>query len=183
MPVSEAPRFRPQAHSGAMRARLYIVAVFVAGCFVLAQSVLTLRTTELPLQWWVLVALTLISGSAVLKLPSVSVNFSISDVFTLTAAVMFGPAAGTAIVAIDSLVISARLKRTTGLTVEKWLFNAAAPPVAMWISAVVFFRASGIQPLYMHRLGLDVVGPWLLVFAGLYFFLNTFAIAVIISLR
>ena len=144
---------------------------------------LTLRTTLLPLQWWALVALTLISGSAVLKIPSVSVNFSISDVFTLTAAVVFGPAAGTAIVAIDSLVISGWLKRSTGLTLEKFLFNAAAPPVAMWISAVVFFRASGIQPLYMHPLGLDVVGPWLLVFAGLYFFLNTFAIAVIVSLQ
>jgi hypothetical protein len=79
-------------------------------------------------------------------------------VFTLTAAVVFGPAAGTAIVAIDSLVISGCLKRSTVLTLEKFLFNAAAPPVAMWISALVFFRASGIQPLYMHRLGLDVVG-------------------------
>ena len=144
---------------------------------------LTLRTTQPPLQWWVLVALTLFSGSAVLKIPSVSVNFSISDVFTLTAAVVFGPAAGTAIVAIDSLVISGSLKRSTGLTLEKFLFNAAAPPVAMWISAQVFFRASGIQPLYIHPLGLDVVGPWLLMFAGLYFFLNTFAIAVIVSLE
>ena len=182
MPVSEAAGFHPTTHSGTVGARLYLVAVFVAGCFVLAQSVLTLRTTQPPLQWWALVALTLISGSAVLKIPSVSVNFSISDIFTLTAAVVFGPAAGTAIVAIDSLVISECLKRSTGLTLEKFLFNAAAPPVAMWISAQVFFRASGIQPLYIHPLGLDVVGPWLLMFAGLYFFLNTFAIAVIVSL-
>jgi putative nucleotidyltransferase with HDIG domain len=182
-PATEARGVHPTAHSGTVRARLYVAAVFVAGCFALAESVLTLRTTPLPLQWWALVALTVISGSAVLKIPSVSVNFSISDVFTLTAAVVFGPAAGTAIVAIDSLVISARLKRTTGLTFEKSLFNAAAPPVAMWISAAAFFRASGIQPLYLQQLGLDVVGPWLLVFAGLYFFLNTFAIAVIVSLK
>jgi putative nucleotidyltransferase with HDIG domain len=53
----------------------------------------------------------------------------------------------------------------------------------MWISAMVFFRASGIQPVYMHPRGLEVVGPWLLVFAGLYFFLNTFSIAVILSLQ
>jgi putative nucleotidyltransferase with HDIG domain len=183
MPASEASGFHPTAHSGTVRARLYVVAVFIAGCFVLAESVLTLRTAQPPLQWWALVALTLISGSAVLKIPAVSVNFSISDVFTLTTAVVFGPAAGAAVVAIDTLVISARLMRTTGLTLEKFLFNAAAPPVAMWISAAVFFRASGIQPLYMHRLGLDVVGPWLLAFAGLYFFLNTFAIAVIVSLK
>ena len=183
MPANEATAVHPTAHSRTLRARLYVVAVFVAGCFVLAQSVLTLGATQLPLQWWALVALTLISGSAVLKIPSVSVNFSISDVFTLTAAVVFGPAAGTAVVAIDTLVICARLKRTTGLTLEKFLFNAAAPPVAMWISAVVFFRASRIQPLYVQSLGLEVVGPWLLGFAGLYFVLNTFAIAVIVSLK
>ena len=183
MPANEATAVHPTAHSRTVRARLYVVAVFVAGCFVLAQSVLTLGATQLPLQWWALVALTLISGSAVLKIPSVSVNFSISDVFTLTAAVVFGPAAGTAVVAIDTLVICARLKRTTGLTLEKFLFNAAAPPVAMWISAVVFFRASRIQPLYVQSLGLEVVGPWLLGFAALYFVLNTFAIAVIVSLK
>jgi putative nucleotidyltransferase with HDIG domain len=183
MPSGKTAGFQPTALSGTVRARSYVVAVFVAGCFVLAQSVLMLRTTQLPLQWWALVALTLVSGSAVLKIPSVSVNFSISDVFTLTAAVVFGPAAGTALVAIDSLVISGCLRRSTGLTLEKFLFNAAAPPVAMWISAVVFFHSSGIQPLYVQPLGLDVVGPWLLGFAGLYFFLNTFAIAVIVSLK
>ena len=183
IPAGNAAGLHPTAHSRTIYARLYVVAVFVAGCFVLAQSVWTLSSIQPPLQWWAVVALTLISGSAVLKIPAVSVNFSISDVFTLTAAVVFGPAAGTAVVAIDTLVISARLKRTTGLTLEKFLFNAAAPPVAMWISAVVFFRASGIQPLYMQPLGLDVVGPWLLAFAALYFFLNTFAIAVIVSLK
>src|SRR5262245_31815345 len=154
MPASEAAGVHPAAHSGTVRARAYVIAVFVAGCFVFAQSVSTLRSVQPPLQWWALVALTLISGSAVLKIPAVSVNLSISDVFTLTAAVVFGPAAGTAVVAIDTLVISARLKRTTGLSLEKFLFNAAAPPVAMWVSASVFFRASGISPLYMHPLGL-----------------------------
>jgi len=182
-PASDATGLRQTAYSGTVRARVYVIAMFVAGCFVLTQSVLTLRAIQPPLQWWALVALTVISGSAVLKIPSISVNFSISDVFTLTAAVVFGPAAGTAVVAIDTLVISVRLKRTTGLTLEKFLFNAAAPPVAMWISAVVFFRASGIEPLYVHPLGVDVVGPWLLVFAGLYFVLNTFPIAVVVALH
>jgi putative nucleotidyltransferase with HDIG domain len=110
------------------------------------------------------------------------VNFSISDVFTLTAAVLFGPAAGTAMVAIDSLAISVRLART-GLPFERLLFNAAAPPLAMWLSAQAVFHASGLQPLSQRSLGLEVAGPWLLVFAGLYFFLNTFAIAVAVALH
>jgi putative nucleotidyltransferase with HDIG domain len=103
-------------------------------------------------------------------------------VFTLTTAVMFGPAAGTVIVAIDSLVISGFLVRA-GLPLERILFNAAAPPVAMWLSASVFFHTAGIQPLYTQPLGLDVVGLSLLVFAAMYFFLNTLAIAVAVALH
>jgi putative nucleotidyltransferase with HDIG domain len=159
-----------------------VLSVLFAGCVILANSVAEFCAVPPPVEWWVLVGLTLISGSAVLKIPSVSANFSISDVFTLTSAVILGPAAGTLIVAIDSLAISARLART-GLPLERILFNAAAPPVAMWLSATVFFYASGFQPLYGHPLSLEVVGPWLLLFAGLYFLLNTFAIAVAIALH
>ena len=114
--------------------------------------------------------------------PGVPVNFSISDVFTLTAAVAFGPPAGTIAVAVDSLAISTRLLRR-GLSIERVLFNAAAPPVAMWVSAHIFFGFSGLAPLAQHPLGVDLVAPWLLVFAGVYFVLNTFAIAVAIALN
>jgi len=170
------------AHVVSVFARPYVFTVVCAGCVVLALSTRELWTTRLPVQWWALVAATLISGSAVLKIPGVPVNFSISDVFTLTSAVVFGPYAGTVMVAIDSLAISARLSRK-GLPLERVLFNAAAPPAAMWLSARMFFHWSGIEPLYSQKLGLEVVGPWLLVFAGLYFFLNTFAIAVAVALN
>jgi hypothetical protein len=103
-------------------------------------------------------------------------------VFTLTSAVVFGPAAGTVAVAIDSLVMSARVARS-GLTIERMLFNAAAPPLAMWLSARTFFLASGLRPLSTQAFGLDTVSPWLLLFAAQYFFLNTFAVAVAIALH
>jgi putative nucleotidyltransferase with HDIG domain len=149
---------------------------------VLALSVVNLSTTPPPIQWWLLVALTLVSGSAVLRMPSVPVSFSISDVFTLTSAVIFGPAAGAVMVAFDSLVISSCLART-GLAAERILFNAAAPPVAMWLSAHAFFAATGLDPLYGHSTGMEVIAPWLLFFAALYFCLNTLAIAVAIALH
>ena len=139
----------------ASRARPYVLAVICAGCIVLTTSVSGLLSAPPSIQWWTLVALTVLSGSAVLKIPGVSVNFSISDVFTLTSAVVFGPAAGTVLVAIDSLVISACLARK-GLTRERVLFNAAAPPVAMWLSAEAIFLASGMQPLYRQPLGLEM---------------------------
>jgi len=191
--VEEREMFRDTAGSGTIelhavaqtdtaRVRSYVLATLVAGCIVLSISVSELWAVPPPVQWWVLVILTLISGSAVLKIPSVPVNFSISDVFTLTSAVVFGPAAGTALVAIDSLVLSGCLIRT-GLSLERILFNATAPPVAMWLSAVTFFHASGLHPLREQPLGLEVVGPWLLAFAAMYFVLNTFGIAVAVALH
>ena len=137
----DGTRVRSIAHAPGVVARLYVLSVFGAGCLVLAVSTSELWTMHLPVQWWALVAVTLVSGSAVLKLPKVPVNFSISDVFTLTSAVVFGPAAGTVMVAIDTLAISVRLART-GLPLDRLLFNAAAPPLAMWLSARTFFRCS-----------------------------------------
>jgi len=164
------------------RARPYVLAVLIAGCVVLAVSVAELATRPPSMQFWILVGLTLMSGTAVLKIPTTSVNFSISDVFTLTSAVVFGPAAATVAVALESLLMSARVVRT-GLTVERILFNAAAPPLAMWLSARTFFWLSGLQPLATQAFGPDAVGPWLLLFAAQYFFLNTFAVAVAIALH
>jgi len=177
--VREASRL---ARAANMRTRPYVAAVVLAGCAVLGTSMDFLWAPVPPLVWWMLATLTLFSGCAVLKVPAAPVNFSISDVFTLTAAVAFGPKAGTVVVALDSLAISARLVRA-GLPPDRILFNAAAPPLAMWVSAQVFFLTSGIQPVYEHPRSLEVVGPWLLLFAALYFVLNTLAIAVAIALH
>jgi putative nucleotidyltransferase with HDIG domain len=169
---------------GLVRSRAYVAAVVVAGCGVLSAAIVNLGDTPPPTVWWVLAALTLLSGTATLKLPAIPANFSISDVFTLTAAVAFGPAAGTVTVALDSLVISARLSRVRGgLRPEQVLFNCAAPPLAMWLSAQAIFVMSGLKPLAGHPVRLEVIAPWLLLFAGLYFVLNTFAIAFAIALR
>ena len=164
------------------RARPYVLAVLCAGCAVLAVSVAEVAPLAHSAQFWMLVMLTLMSGTAVLKIPTTSVHFSISDVFTLTSAVVFGPAAATVAVALESLLMSARVIRT-GLTVQRVLFNAAAPPLAMWLSARTFFLLSGLQPLSTQAFGAEAVGPWLLLFAAQYFFLNTFAVAVAIALH
>lgn len=164
------------------RAAPYVIAVLCAGTAVLALSVAQLASQAPSGQFWILVALTLLSGTAVLKIPTTSVHFSISDVFTLTSAVVFGPAAATVAVALETLLMSARVVRS-GLTLERVLFNVAAPPLAMWLSARTFFLVSGLQPLSTLTFGPEVVGPWLLLFAAQYFFLNTFAVAAAIALH
>ena len=174
---------QPAAAATARRgASAYVCGMLLVGCGLLLSSLMELWAAPPPAQWWVLVAITLISGSATLKLPSIPANFSISDIFTLTGAVVFGAPAGTVLVAIDSLVISKRLARHV-LPLERVLFNASAPPVAMWLSAQLFFRASGLPALSERPIGIEVIVPWLLAFAGLYFVLNTFAIATAIGLH
>ena len=169
---------------GVVRSRAYVAAVVVGGCSALSAAIANLTGAPPPAEWWVLAALTLLSGTAALKVPAIPANFSISDVFTLTAAVAFGPAAGTVAVALDSLALSARLSRVRGgLRPEQVLFNCAAPPLAMWLSAQTIFVMSGLKPLAEHPVTVEVIAPWLLLFAGLYFVLNTFAIAFAIALR
>src|SRR5262245_41690227 len=103
---------RASGHAARSRARAYVLTVLLAGGIALAVSVAELASTPQPVQFWILIGLTLLSGSAVLKIPSTSANFSISDVFTLTSAVVFGPSAATVAVALESLLMSARVLRT-----------------------------------------------------------------------
>src|SRR3954464_13290543 len=112
-------------------ARLYTWSVTVIGAVILARSVWEGVTDPPGIAWVVLAALTLLGGSLTLRMPVAPVSFSISDTFTITAALLFGPASGTVAVAIDGLAISARLRREHR-SVERVLFNATAPPLAMW---------------------------------------------------
>src|SRR4030095_13992672 len=82
------------ARAAGSRSRPYVAAVVSAGCLILGWSIQHISMTTPPTEWWVLAVLTLFTGSAVLKIPGAPVNFSISDVFTLTAAVAFGARAG-----------------------------------------------------------------------------------------
>src|SRR6476620_1161555 len=80
-PVGDAPAVRPVDPGAAppaarSRARPYVLAMVIAGCLVLAHPLAQFLGQPANLEWWVLALLTLLSGSAVLKMPSVAVNFS-----------------------------------------------------------------------------------------------------------
>lgn len=159
----------------------YLLSTIVAGAAVVLVSVRELVAAPVGLGWFVLAALTVLSGTATLRLPSVPVGFSISDTFTMTAALLFGPAAGTAAVALDSLAISFRLARRP-LPLRRLLLNATAPALAMWVAAHAFFRLAHTGPLVQHPDAVaTLLGP-LFAFAAIYFFLNTGLIAGAIAL-
>jgi putative nucleotidyltransferase with HDIG domain len=162
--------------------KMYLPTIIGGGTIVILFSLWQLASEPIDERWFVLAGLTVLSGSATLRIPGITASFSISDSFTMAAALLFGPAAATLTVAIDGLVISLRLARRK-LIPRRVLYNATAPPFAMWLSAQVFFLLAGTDPAALtSRSTLEIVGP-LTAFAALFFVLNTGFVAGAISLE
>lgn len=173
---------RAWTRNGVHPQTLYLYAVVAAGMLVIAASIWQVAVAPLGVQWFFLAALTMLSGAAALRMPHIPVSFSISDSFTITAALLFGPAAGALAVAIDSLVMSLRLAQRDR-PLRRFFFNAAAPALAMWTAAHVFFLLVGVDPLIERSRALgSLIGP-LAIFAALYFVLNTGLIAGAVALE
>jgi PAS domain S-box-containing protein len=156
--------------------RLYLWAVIVLGGAVLVGSVVQIIWTPPGLLWVVLGLLTALSSSAAFRMPGFPISFSLSDTFTIMAALLFGPAAAAVLVAIDGLVLSWRFRVST-LTPERVLFNVTSVALAMWISARLFFALVDRGPFASEPASMArTVGP-LAVFAATYYVLNTGFIA------
>jgi len=117
--------------------------VITAGVVVIAHSISLLFLHPIGYEWFVIAALTLISGSATVRLPSSYASISISETFVFTAVLLFGPAAGTVIVALDGLVISFWIAKRHSEP-HRALFNMSAPAVSVWCSANLFFLIARI---------------------------------------
>jgi putative nucleotidyltransferase with HDIG domain len=171
-----------QASPMATTGKTYVTAVIFFGLSVVSFCVFDLFRQPVPVQWFLLVALTLISGSVTVHLPSSHASISISEVFVFLAMLLYGPSAGTLVAAVDGLVISFWLaKRHREL--HRALFNMSAPSVAAWISALFFFATSGLAPLARKPATVNQIIPFLVVSAAIYFCLNTWLITFAIALE
>jgi diguanylate cyclase (GGDEF)-like protein/putative nucleotidyltransferase with HDIG domain len=162
------------------------LAVIAFGFAVVSHSVYQLTVQPIGYQWFLLMALTLVSGSATVKLPSVPASISISETFVFTAVLLYGPAAGTLTVALDGLVISYWMAKRRREQYRAW-FNMSAPAVSVWLSAHLFFWLSDTTPVASHPGTLDgtlnQILPSLFLFAVTYFGLNSGLIALAISIE
>src|SRR4051794_27360179 len=162
--------------------KVYVWSVIAAGSFAISRSLYDLSLHPIGYRWFILAGLTLVSGSATVRLPSSVASISISETFVFTAVLLYGPAAGTVIVTLDALVISFWIsRRQPGLI--RALFNMAAPAIAAWLSAQLFFRVAGISPLVQAPAALNAILPALILYALTYFGLNSWLIAIVISLE
>src|SRR5882762_8661958 len=143
--------------------KTYLWSVIAAGFAVIAGSMYELYVEPIGNQWFILAALTLISGSATVRLPSSIASISISETFVFTAVLLYGPAAGTLIVTLDGLVISFWLAKRHREP-HRALFNMSAPAISAWCSAQLFFFVAGVAPLGKEAATLNQILPSLLLF-------------------
>ena len=159
----------------------YYGLVVSVGTLVIAYSASDLVRNPIEVGFYVLAALTVISASARLTIPSMKgalVSTSISDTFIITGALVFGPAAGTAIAALDAAIMSYTLSRSpAGWSPRRMLFNVTALAIAVWLPAKVF-RLLAVDGATAATL-LLALGA----FASLYFIINTGLIALAVGLE
>jgi putative nucleotidyltransferase with HDIG domain len=158
------------------RATTYVIGIILLGAMVIAWSVSDLVRQPVGMEWLVLAALTVASGWATLRIPGMPISFSISDTFSIAAALLFGPSAGAITAALDGLVLSIRMSSSQH-SGERVLFNLAAPAVATWTAAHVFFALGGSQfQLEGPMSALRLLGL-LMLFATIDFGLNSGMVA------
>jgi len=171
------------SHSGFTRlGKTYLWTVIAAGFAVVSGSIYHLYIEPIGNQWFILAALTLVSGSATVRLPSTFASISISETFVFTAVLLYGPAAGTIIVALDGLVGSFWISKRHR-EIHRPLFNMSAPAVSAWCSAHLFFTVAGIAPLVKEPSPINAILPALILFALTYFGINSWLITFVISLE
>jgi PAS domain S-box-containing protein len=158
--------------------RAPLIGIAVAGAVALVASLPDLPRVVVDRSFLLLVGLTVASGLLNFRMLGARFTFSISDSFTMTAAVLFGPSAATMLVAFDAFAMSLRL--INDRTPSRIFYNTTAPALAMFIAARSFdalappgFRG---QPTLPARLVIP-----LMVFAALYFVLNSGFIAIAVA--
>ena len=163
-------------------ARAYVAAVVGVGLAAAVHSIAVLFRNPIPPEWFALAALTLLTGSFTIKVPSIPSRISVSETFVFASVLLFGAAAGTLTVLLETLVISLWVKREAR-TLYRALFNVAAPAISIWLSATLFFAFSGIQPYSIHSSPLAALFAPLAILTVVYFLLNSWLVAIALGLE
>ncbi len=159
----------------------YIAAVMAAGFLAVGHSLFVLAVHPVSHQWVLLAALTLLTGSFSVKVPSIAARISVSEAFVFAAVLLYGPAAATAIVALDSLVMSMWFRKDQRFGIRSF-FNLAAVAIAMWIAATTFYWLVQTQPGNLRELFPLEQRLWqLFALAAVYFLLNSWLIAGVLA--
>jgi putative nucleotidyltransferase with HDIG domain len=163
-----------------VQGRAFVAAVVGVGLLVVGHSIYDLLVHPVNPEWLILACLTLLTGSFTIKVPSIPARISVSETFVFTAVLLFGTSAGTAIVAIETLVgsLGARRRMRDPLRI---VFNFSAAATSIWVASTVFYMVSGSSPLHDQTVRLpEIIAP-LALLTLIYFLLNSFLVALALS--
>ena len=158
--------------------RLYLGGVILAGTGLAAFSARTAYLENHWSEWWVLAALTLLTGSFTVKVPGLLARISVSDAFVFASVLAFGPSVATVIVAIDSIVATFWM-RPEHRSIVRSLFNLATVALSIWVASQAYYTLAGSDP--GQNLPLSQLAVPLFVLAALYFLINSWLVAFALS--
>jgi putative nucleotidyltransferase with HDIG domain len=159
--------------------RLYLGAVISAGLGIAVLSALRLYLNPVSAEWLILTALTLLTGSFTVRITKLALRISVSDAFVFAAVLLFGTSAATVIVAVDSLVASALMRRELRTPVRT-LYNLAVASLSIWTASTIFYSLVGSMPQAGQLILTELLGP-LFALAAVYFLLNSWLIAIVLG--
>jgi putative nucleotidyltransferase with HDIG domain len=162
-------------------ARVYFLSVSVIGITIAVYSLGQLLTQNVSVQWLILAALTLLTGSFTVGIPSIKARLSVSDTFVFASVLLFGPAAGTITVVLDALIISLRLSSPFRAP-RRVIFNVALAAVSTWVAAQIFFFVSGLKPYSIEQAPLAQLLFPLFLFTLAYFLINSWLVTLALAL-
>lgn len=164
-----------------LRARSYVIAVAILGSFALAAAISEL-SSAVDSRWFVLVALTLLTSSITVKVPSVAATISVSETFVFASVIVFGWPAGTVVASLDGLVISLWLQKRRHQPNYRVFFNATAPALSAYLGSLVY-EALGAPTVAAPDFQITHILIPLCGFAATYFLANTALLALAIALE
>ena len=145
--------------------RAYVGAVGISGTILLAYCVQALVRDGVPYQWVLFATLALMCGRLTVKVPGVQAYFAVTEIFTFSCVLLFGPEAGAVTLATDALLIGLQRRWPLFRTV----FNLGTLALSSWIAGTAFFHWSGVQPLFGHATPtVALIAPLALLAAGSY---------------
>ena len=150
--------------------RAYVLAVVAFGGGLILPSMILLVLDATTPYWVILAALTLVSAPLSLRIPSLRATVTVTEPFVFAAALLFGPAAATLIIALDGLLVSVWAKRRN---LHRALFNIGEPAISVFVAAQLFYLVSGVQPLWGSSIGLGQLLMPLLLLTSSYFLINS----------
>src|SRR5690349_547190 len=162
------------------RGRAYVGTVSAVGLAIAIHSLAQLFLQAVDLQWLILAALTLLTGTFTVRIPGIPARLSVSDTFVFASVLLFGPAAGTITALLDALIISLRLRHHTREPFRV-IFNVSAVALSTRLSGEVFFAVAQIPPYSIAHTALSQILVPLFLFTLSYFLLNSWLVTIALA--